>query len=282
MEVYILDSLLRYSVVVDKFESLIWTERNSSIGDFELHVFSTLENRNLFFPGVRLATNESYRVMTVETIEDATDVEDRRLLKITGSSLEDLLDQRLAMAAMTDLTTDPKWVLTGLPKVVATKLFHDICVTGILNAGDIIAGVTEGSIFPSDTVPAPTDSIIYSIDPKSLYTAIKDLCDAFSMGFRLVRELDTGALFFDVYMGRDRTTLQTTIPAVVFSPDMENLQSTRKLTSAALYKNVAYVVSTVGHEIVYQTDIDPSVAGFQRRVLYVNASDIDDPDPPTA
>jgi hypothetical protein len=48
MEVFILDSLLRRSQVVDKFESLIWTERFSEIGDFELDLKSTLEARGQF------------------------------------------------------------------------------------------------------------------------------------------------------------------------------------------------------------------------------------------
>jgi len=220
--------------------------------------------------------------MTVETIEDSTDDEGRRILKMKGPSFESVLKQRLAMLSLTSLTTAPKWIITGLPKVIATKLFHDICVTGTLHTGDIISGVVEGSIFPVDTIGAPTVSVTYSIDPKDLYTALKDLCDAYAMGFRLVRDLDTSILYFDVYMGSDRTTQQTTLPAVVFSPDLDNLRSTNKVVTTALYKNVAYVVSPVGHEVVYPDDVDPSVAGFERRVLFVKADDITDGVPATA
>ena len=59
MEVYILDSLLRRVQTVEKFESLVWTERYSAWGDFEIHIVSTLENRNRFIPGVQLAIMES-------------------------------------------------------------------------------------------------------------------------------------------------------------------------------------------------------------------------------
>jgi hypothetical protein len=282
MEVYILDSLYRRITLVDTYESLIWTERFSAWGDFELHLFSTLETRARFIPGVRLAIKESYRVMTVETVEDSTDIEGRQMLKVTGRSLEAILESRLAMADLTDLTTDPKWIVTGLPKAVATQLFHDICVTGIIDSGDIISGVTEGSLFSADTIDAPSDSITYSMDPQTLYSAMKTLVDAFSMGFRLVRDPITCGLYFDVYMGSDRTTSQTALAAVVFSPDLENLKDTSKMTSIATYKNVAYVVSKVGHEIVYPTDVDPTVAGFERNVLFVKADSIDDPSPTVA
>lgn len=275
MEIYTLDSLFRRILVVDRFESLIWTERFSAYGDFELQLHSTISNRNLFVPGVRIAINESYRVMMVETTEDITDDEGRQTLKVKGRSLEAILENRLAMAALTDLTTDPKWILEGFPLDIATQLFHDICILGILDAGDIIA-VTEGSIFPTDTIPAPTDEIIYSIDPITLYQALKDLCDVYAMGFRLVRDLDTSILYFDVYMGSDRTTSQTALAAVVFSPDLENLRNTAQLTTIAVYKNVAYVISPVGHEVVYPTDVDPSIEGFERNVLIVKADDITD------
>ena len=276
MELYVLDSLYRRVGVIDSFESLIWTERFSAAGDFELHIQSTQATRSLFVPNLRLALNESYRVMVIDTVEDATNSDGVRMLKITGFSLEAILNQRLAALALSDLTTDPKWTITDDPKAIADKLFHDICVTGTLNAGDIIAGVTESNIFPADTVPFPADVVTYSIDPESLYTAIKDICDAWGMGFRLVRDIASNLLYFDIYMGSDRTTGQTTLPAVVFSPDFDNLRNTSKLQSSALYKNVAYVLSPVGHAVVYLPDVDSSVAGFERRVLYIRADDIKD------
>jgi hypothetical protein len=283
MDLYMLDSLYRRTETVEEFESLIWTERFSAKGDIELHIASTLQNRTRFQEGVLLSQPDSYRVMRVETIEDKTDEENRRMLTIKGSSLEYILEKRAALAALSDLVTDPKWVLTGLPKDIAEQMFHDICVTGILDAGDIITGIVEGSdLFPADTIDAPSDSIEYSIDPQSLYTALKSLCDAYAMGFRIVKHPVTSVLYFDVYMGCDRTTAQTDLAAVVFSPDLDNLKDTTKLSTDALYANAAYVISQVGAEIVYPVDVDPSVEGFERRVLLVKADDIDDPDGPTA
>jgi hypothetical protein len=43
MEVYILDSLLRRTEVVDQFESCIWTERFSEHGEFEIDIKSTID-----------------------------------------------------------------------------------------------------------------------------------------------------------------------------------------------------------------------------------------------
>jgi hypothetical protein len=50
-----------------------------------------------------------------------------------------------------------------------------------------------------------------------------------------------------------------------------------ELASIANHKNVAYVLSKNGAEIVYAPGVDPSVTGFDRRVLVVKADDVSDP-----
>lgn len=282
MDLYILDSFYRRADVVDTFESLIWTERFSAYGDFQLVIASTLENRNRFKIGTLLGLSQSARVMTVTTTQAHVDTDGVKLLTLTGKSLEAILQDRVAHGVMDDTTTVPKWTLTGLPAALARQIFHDICVTGVLNSADVIPGVIESSIYPSDTISEPSDSITIEIDLTTVYTAVKNVCDLYDMGFRLVKDGDTTHIHWDVYMGSDRTTQQSTLPAVVFSPDLDNLQNTTELTTIDTYKNCAYVFSPVGVEIVYALDIDPAINGFDRHVLLVNATDITDTDPTTA
>lgn len=282
MDVYTLDALKRREYIIDKYESMIWTERARRWGDFELHVNATNEMRLRLRVGTELMIPDSYRSMTVETVEETENEEGKKILAVKGRSLEKILDDRLARGTLSDLTTEPKWTITGLPAAIARKFFHDICVLGTLNSGDIIPGVSETSIFPTDTIAEPPTSITYEVEPQSVYSALAGLCDIYDMGFRLVRNPSTLTLHFDVYMGSDRTTKQTGLPAVVFSPDLENLQNTTAFTTNANYKNVAYVISPVGHEVVYPLDIDPTMNGFERRVLFVKADDIRDTVPADA
>lgn len=279
MEVYVLDDLFRRTQVLDRFESLIWTERFKAYGDFELKLHSSRENRIRFPAGSRLAINDSHRVMTVETVEDVTDSEGRDILTLKGRSLEQILEDRLAREALSDLFEDPKWILTGTPTVVMRKIFHDICVLGLLDPADVIPLVIEDSIFPPGTIAEPTETISYEIDPMPVYQALQELAELYDLGFRLVRNFDTTELYFDVYAGNDRTTGQSTLPPVIFSPDLDNLRNTSELTSIASYKSVAYVISPAGHEIVYPSDVVLPNEGFDRRVLYVKADDINDADP---
>jgi hypothetical protein len=280
MEVYTLDPLLRREQVIDRFESLIWTERYKAFGDFELDIYSTLESRSLLKAGTLLAMNESHRVMTVETVEDGTDSEGRRMLSVKGRSLEATLLDRVAKESLSDLTVSPKWTITDTPAAIARKIFHDICVTGVLDPLDKIPFINEGTFTPDDTVAEPIDPITVELEPMTVYDAISQICDIWNLGFRLLRQYDTSKLWFDIYSGSDRTTAQMILPQVVFTPELDNLQNTKELTSIGGAKNVAYVYSPAGFLKVYPVGVDPEVEGFERRILVVNASDItaDNPD----
>lgn len=283
MELYKLNALLRRETVIDKFESLIWTERFDSAGDFELVVHSTPATRRLFTVDSKLATNVSHRVMVVETVEDHTDTDGKTILTVKGPSLESITKNRVARSAMTNTTVNPKWTLTGTPGDVIRKIFRDICVTGVLSTADIIPFINEGNVlYPDDTIAEPTATISVDLEIMSVYDALTKLCSLYDLGFRIARNYDNSGLYFDVYSGSDRTTFQSVLPAVVFSKELENLQDTTELTTISSYKNVAYVFSPVGVEVVYPDGVNTSIAGFDRRVLMVRADDITSTVPATA
>lgn len=275
MELYILDSLLRRIEVVDTFESLIWTERFAATGDFQLQIKSTRGTRMQFAEGTRLALRGSYRVMTVENVTNATDGDGRTILKVAGRSLESLLDDRVARDTLADLTIEPTWTLTGTPGDIARQIFNDICVRGDLDIGDKIPFIQPGTIFPADTIPESQTTITRQVEPKSVYEAIKEICDSYDLGFRLVRNFDTSQLYFNIYAGNDRTTRQTVKTPVIFAMDYDNLQNTSEFSSIEKSKNVAIVLSEHGTAVVYGENVPSDVDGFDRRVMLVTASNIE-------
>lgn len=274
MEVYVLDSLLRRSDIIDKFVSFIWAERYSTFGDFEFVVLSTVKTRSLLTVRRRLVINNSYYVMTIETVENTVDGDGRALLSIKGRSIEALLEDRVAKSSMGNLTVDPKWVITGTPGYIARYVFQRICVDGALSIYDKIPFYTAGTIFPPDNIAESSEVITVELDPTTVYDALQTVCTPYDLGFRLVRNGDTSQLYFNVYSGSDRTASQSILPAVIFSPELDTLSNISEFTSVAEYKNVAYVFSPVGMEIVYAPGVDPSATGFERRVLVVKADDV--------
>lgn len=279
MELYTLDPLLRRQDVIDKFESLIWTERFQQYGDFQLDIFSDYRARSLLKTDTYLAMNESNYVMRVETVEDDVSADGQKILVVKGRSIESLLLDRVAYSAITDTTTTPKWTITDAPAAVARKIFHDICVTGILDAGDKIPFINEGTFMPASTIVEPIDPITVDMDPTTVYDALVQISQVWNLGFRMLRQQDMSRLWFDIYVGSDRTTAQVILPAVVFAPELDNLQNTKELTSIEGAKNVAYVYSPAGFAMVYGAGVDPEVEGFERRVLTVSATDITSENP---
>lgn len=278
MELYTLDSTLRRAAVVDMFESLIWTERFSEYGDFELVVHSTNESRNLLAIGTRLAMNESYRVMTVETVENKMDSEGRTMLKVTGRSLESILLERVNRSTnvLTGGVVVDKIVMTDAPAEIARWMFDAICRNNVVIPADNIPFIAPGNLFPIDTIPEPMEDVTIEIPISTVYDVIKDICVVYDLGFRLYRGLDDSKLYFNIYSGSDRTALQLDLPAVVFAPDLDNLADVTELTSIEQYSNVAYVMHTLTTLVVYELGGD-TAEGFQRRVIYVDATDIDLP-----
>lgn len=284
MEVYTLDPLLRDQEIFEDHESLIWTERYKQYGDFQMTIASTRRARSLLVADTMLATSVSQRVMKIETVEEGTDSENRRMLTVKGRSVETLMYDRVAKESLSDLTTSPKWTIAGLTATAAArKIFHDICVTGVLSPYDVIPFIHEGTLSSAPSnIPEPVDLVTVELEPMTVYDAITQLADIWNFGFRILRNGNASQLWFDIYMGADRTTGQTVLPAVVFSPQLDNLQNTKELVTTENAKNVAYVYSPAGFQMVLADGVEADVSGFERRVLAVKADDITTEEYPVA
>lgn len=285
MELYVLDSLLRPIDVIDVFVSLIWTERYEEMGDFELVTLSTSANQRRFTKGVQLMINKSKRVMQVESVEETFDLDSGNVMKVKGREITLILDNRPAIKVTAGVVS-PTWFITGnTPGDTMRYMFDRICVDGSVDSEDIIPLIhTTGGLYPADTIPEPTDLIDWEQKPDTLYKALTDISGIYDLGFRMYKDPSTSALYFDVYMGSDRTSQQTILPPVIFSPDMENLNDTTELLDVSKSYNVIQVlyVHQVGDPAVdvvdWVTVSDPELAtttsSFQRRVKILTINSI--------
>lgn len=276
MDVYILDETFRRTEVVEQYESMIWTERYSAYGDFEMLVDPTLAETKLFAQGTALAINKSQRVMLIDTVENSTKKDGTKVLSIKGKSLEYILNHRpnqrdFATAGAPAVTQ----ILTDYPAEIIRTLFDVICRNNTVIPSDNIDFIQAGTINPATTIPEPPDVVTIRTEFDTLYNTVQNIAKVYNLGFRLVRVAEDSKIYFEVYTGFDRTTGQIVNDPVAFSPELDNLTETTELTSSALLKNVAYVFAPNGSRIVYSPDVDPAVAGFDKKVLIVDASDID-------
>lgn len=293
MEVYTLDSDYRRTDIIEQFESFIWTERWSDQGDFSLDIDPAFPDAGLFSKGKMVACSKSDRVMVCTTMENSKNDDGVRLLKITGASLESVMEDRAnKYTAFGAPTSDPTYATWGngtsdTPMDIIRTIFNDACYSNSVVSEDEIYQMQSGAHYSTTgmiTFPADTPVIQSEID--TLWNTIKTICDTYRLGFRIVRIEDAtpsnpAKLYFEVYTGFDRTAGQSDLPAVIFSNQLDNLTDTSELSSISGYKNMAYVYSPHGTRMVLSSDLTTEPTGINRRVLLVNASDIDDAAGPT-
>lgn len=273
MELFALNELLQPERIIDQFSTLIWTERYSEWGDFELVIDSSLGRQSALARGSLLGLDKSRRVMMIETVDEPGD----GTIKLTGRSLEALLSTRIvnsgpAVAGNPGVTV----TVSSAPAALARSIFEQTCQTNTLIPADNFSFVKPGSAGIAGNIPEPIDVIEYQYAQGTVYDTIKAICDPYQLGFAIVRDVSLGGSlsYFDVYSGSDRSGWQTTLPAVIFSVELDTLEKPSYLESDVDLRNVAYVFAEKGSQIVYSGSYDPDSGSYGRRVMMVDASDV--------
>lgn len=269
MEIYILNSNYKKSFYVDEFESFIWTERYKSHGDFKLVTSDTKRHREIYTEGSVLTHDKTHIGMMIESVLREESANGGRSLVISGRALTTLFESR---AVTPNLPGKLSWISGGNVGQLVARLVNSICVDGL--------GLSPNDVIPelyAHNSTTTSEFVSVSIEPKSLYTALKELCDSEDLGMRIQILEESPKLRFNVFEGVDR-------PKVVFSSTLDNITSESYLRSIGDYRNIAYVWGKDANkvEIVPARGVSVNITGLDRRVLHVDASDIDPTDITTA
>lgn len=289
MEILILDALLQPVDVVDQFESMIWAERRAKVGDFQLVTLPTYTNRRRFSPGTWISITESDRIMEVATATETVNEDGVTVLEIKGPEITHILKGRAAVKALVSGVA-PTWVIPDTTPANAMRhIFNQICVVGSVNSADVIPYIYAGNLYPVDTIPEPAELIDWEQKPDSVLAAQEEIADIYDLGFRLYKDPTLSRLYFNVYAGSDRTSAQSTLPAVIFSHDTETVQNTQEYTSVNEMFNVIRVIYTYTEpsEVEGEPDVEITITmevydpahiptGFDRRVKVLVVSTVPD------
>lgn len=250
MQLFVLDKSFEVVSLCDTFSSLIWTERYSGYGDFELYLPASIENINMFPRGFYLSLIEPpvydkngkkievrNDVMIVEKTELSTDLEEGDRLVVSGRSLESLLLRRVIPKKVKYESADPR------------EIIKTILNENIIDPSEPARKIHNFKIaMDSSQRPDTKDKRTYEFDGDYVYDAIKTICDDYDWGFSLDLKTDdnwrTSYLAFSTVYGIDRSYEQTKNPYMVFSPRFDNLVSSDTIEDDTEFYNSAYVAST--------------------------------------
>lgn len=259
MEVFVLDTNLQTVDIIDTFESLIWTDRYSKCGDFEIYTYASLENITLFKDDYYLWTKDSEHVMIVESKQIESDVETGAHLTVTGRSLEIILARRIIWN---------QTVLSGNLQDGVKRLLDE----NVISPSDPDRRIDNFIFEPStdEAITSLTLNAQYTGD--DLYEVICQICDANNIGFKITLT-DDKKFKFKLYSGSDRSYDQVKNPYVVFSPNFENIINSNYYESKKDFKNVTLVAGE-GEGSARITATVGSGSGVARREMYTDARDI--------
>ena len=259
MELLVLNPDFESIAVIDTYESMIWTDRYNSYGDFEIFFAMDTQLLQYLKEDYYLWLKDSEHSMIIEDIKIDADTEEGNRLIVTGRSLESILERRIIWGQ----------------RIFSGNLQNAIQI--MLNENIISPSVADRKIANFIFVPS-TDSKITSLTIDNqytgddLYTVIKGLCEENNIGFKIVLT-DDNQFAFSLYAGADRSYDQTENPYVVFSPNFENIINSNYFSSKAGYRNVTLVAGE-GEGASRKTTVVGSASGLDRRELFTDARDI--------
>lgn len=259
MELLLLNREFESIKLIDAFESLIWTERYSKAGDFELYTPANDDLVNSIKRGFYLWNRDSDEVMIVEKVQISTDIETGTHLIYGGRSLESIIDRRIVWK---------QTILNGNLQNGIEKLLNENVINPSISDRKIPNFVFERST--DESITKLTIRAQFTGD--NLYDTITSICDSYNIGYTISLN-DNNQFVFKLYSGVDRSYDQNDNPYVVFSPSFENISDSNYLESDAAYKNVALVAGE-DEGTSRRTQTVGSESGLDRKELFVDARDI--------
>lgn len=264
-----LDTWFEEMDVIDIYSSIIWNDRYTKCGDFEL--VTDMSQRIQTYQGLDtyLRSDRSDHIMVFETQRIKSSPENGIVRTFSGRSLESILDRRI--------------------------IWNQLILTGSLQDG-IETILNENIISPTDSARAmanfvfdpSTDPAITSLEVdaqyygENVYTAIQKLCETSGIGFKITIS-PSKEMVFKLYAGIDRSKKQTLNPLVLFTPDHENLRGTEYYEDRGDQKNSALVagegegsdrIVTEAYRFPTDEGTELDFADRSRREIFVDAASV--------
>jgi len=282
MELVKLNSQNLEGKLIEGYDTLIWTERFATTGDFVLET----GNIEYFLDLLPEQTYITLRDTTVPMIVETHRIERKKnqpaKLTITGRSFESVLDRRVAVMGMYGPDVGEDWVITTkTPSDLATHIIAEICIDGVCSLKDQLFQVVE-FLWDSDFLASTGPWKDYQVSRGNLLAVAQQwLASEYAAdptttpptpaypphGLRAIRPPNPSVtkMGIQIYHGLDRTG------TIRFDATRNLLDDGTYLFSKVGSANVAYGIGDGIAAIMHEGGVEP--AGLDRRVTLIDASD---------
>jgi len=272
-------SFLENGQTLNKIKTASWTERYVEAGEFEITAGVSSGLRSLLPVGTMISHIDTFEVMIVETVnlkEDTTDSVGEPQLTIKGRSLESWFRQRIVggdiesyvflgerlMLPVNEylLAMDTSWEQTK-------TMIEDHVINTFTGQHDDVDGF---AIISNQQHIGSSTSQARVMRKQNLHSAVLELLAVDDFGIKVVRpnpdNVDPTKTEFRIHNGIDRTA------DVIFSHAFGDLEKPEYLWADGILKTDFFCRSNY-YEM---RGINEAIEGFNRRILYVDCTDLDD------
>lgn len=255
MDINVLDKNFELLGIVDTYTSLMWCKRYNEVGALDLQIEATNETLALFKEGNYITRNDDETVYRIEAIELDTNEEKDNHLIIGAYDIKKILNQRIVYATENYNTT-------------VENIIRGLIQNNFINPSDLSRAINN---FALKDVKGFSDKTRTQITYDNVGEKITELCKAYNYGYKVT--LENGIIYFDLYQGVNRSINQTDNPFVIFSPEYDNLVSSKYNLDISEVKNVALVGGEGEGSARKKVEVG-SAAGIDRFEIFVDASSV--------
>lgn len=253
MEINVLNNNFEKIAIVDQYRSLIWSKRYYDIGALDLEIEASTETLSIFKKGYYITRNNDDAIYVIKAIELDTQENGDNFIIVGAYDCKEILQRRIIWDTV---------VFTGTAENYIRKLITD----NAINPSSALRKINNLSL---KTAKGYTDTIDQQVSYDNLADKIIEVCTTYGYGWKITRE--NGQFYFDLYKGADRSVDQEENPRIVFSPDNENIISTKYKTDDSEFRNVA-LVGGEGEGVDRKKRTIGNAEGLDRYETFIDAS----------
>lgn len=256
-------TLMEQGAIVEGISSKTWIERYREPSEFKLEAPISSGLQAKLPLGCYISHIDSTEIMKVEDHEIVQDPGKEPMVSVTGRGVETITDERvMGMPATFPTSAIPTPLELTNVSVETLLVMYSLAYLVADPVRNIPYLEITSEDLPTEVIPEIT------VQRVTLYDHLMTVMEVFDLGLKSIRP--TGSLInnrFHFHAGKDRTQ------EVFFSLDTNDVVSATYLWSLKQMKNVAYVY---GKWVQTQVDQSGSTHGADKRIMVINASNIDE------
>lgn len=254
MNINLLNRSYKKIAVIDTYISLMWCKRYYDIGAIDLQIEATTENLKLFKRNYFITRDDDDAIYRITNISLDTESNHDNSLIIGATECKDILNQRIIWN---------QTIFSGTAENYIRQIINENIISPVITNRVI-------SNLAMKTANGYVDTIDAQSDYETVAETIISICKNYNYGWKITFE--NNIFYFDLYKGVDRSDSQSIVNPIKFSPEYDNLSSSKYELDTSEYKNAVLIGGEGEGNSQTFASVGDDIAGLDRYETYVEDS----------